>query len=93
MVRSSDAATGTAVSDLGREKRRTGKSNRDEEPMCLSSSCSNSPTMKETEKVVVLTKRKDHKRKRRHQKGRTNATTGVADEDEEALLEVLDDIL
>ncbi len=92
MRRSSDAATGTAVSDLGREKRRKGKSNRDEEPMCLSSSCSNSPTMKETEKVV-LTKRKDHKRKRRHQKGRTNATTGVVDEDEEALLEVLDDIL
>lgn len=91
MVRGSDAATGTAVADLGRDKRRKGRSNRDREPMCLSSGCSNS-SMRETEKVV-LPKRKDHQRKRIRQKDKSNATTGVVDEDEEALLEVLDDIL
>ena len=94
-MRGSDADTGNAVNGFGGEedKRARDKSRKDgQNSRCLASGCSDSPTVKESKKAVPP-RTKAHKRKKRHNKGKAESATAVNEEEEEALLKVLDDIL
>ena len=103
-MRSSDAVTGNAVSSFGRgkaeeeEEGKAGSTSRKDgnQSMCSASNCYTSPTAveKNDAKACTLPKGKGYKLKRRHRKGKVDATTTVAEEDEEeVLLGVLNDIL